>query len=362
MRKAGHLALLITLLVSGCRAEPQVPEILATVPTVGNPLDVAVNSETGYVYVLSYGHIIVLRGTGRVTELPGGEVGGPVAVAVDEGRGWVYVTNQYDDNVIVIRGAEEIGIVETAGQAPTDVAVESRSGWAYVVSGYRREADGIRREVEGNVTVISGPEVVGIIPLGRVLATHVVADPVHGYVYVGSVGGHMAILEGREIVGWLEIGHTVKAMDVDPRTGGVYVLDMSYLTLIRGTEIVQRLRLWERGRALRNMRVHPTSGDVYVVDYVQGEVLVVRDMEIIGQVSVGVQPLKMSIDPMTGNVYVASFGDNKVTVIRGTEVVATIDVGWYPYGIGVNPANGWVYVSNTNEHTVTVLGFGRDEE
>ncbi len=354
------IVLLSLLLCGGCQTEPQVPEVIATIPTRGNPLDVAVNPRTGYVYALSYNHIIVLKGAEKVTELPGGEVGGLAALAVDEERGWVYAVNEYDDRIIVIRGTEVITTVETAGQAPANVTVEPQSGWAYVVSGYRKEADGIRRVVEGNVTVISGTQVIGAVPLGQVLATHVVADPVSGYVYVGCVSGNVIIIRGREETARFRAEATILAMDVDPRTGDVYVLTAyGELILFRKGERVAAANV-EEDLAVQNMQVHPTTGMVYIVT-VGGRVRVVREMEVVEEVVAGWGARKMAIDPVTGNVYVANFEDDTVTVIHGTEVLATIDVGWYPYGIGVNPVNGWVYVSNTNEHSVTVLGF-RDEE
>jgi YVTN family beta-propeller protein len=342
------------------------PKVIDTIPLYppgpgGIPTDVTVNFETGHVYVVNEsGHVAVLQGTERIIFLSTGEPG-PAALALDEERDWAYAINRYEDSVTVIQGTEVITTLETAGREPTDAVVEPESGWAYVVSGYRKLPPfGEEPVVEGNVTVISGDRVVGVVPLGDVVARHVVADAVNGYVYIGGVGGDVVALKGMEEAARFNVGNTVKAMDADRRTGEVYVLSaFGYLTRMQGAEVEDTIKA-ESGAA-RNMRVHPVTGDVYVVDYTRQEVIVVRDMEVIGRVPVGWGPLKMAIDPLTGNVYVANFQDDTVTVIHGTEALATIDVGWYPYGIGVNPANGWVYVSNTNDHTVTVLGF-REEE
>jgi len=365
--------LLLVLLIAGCQPEqPRIPVVLAEIPLYpGHPVEVGVNPRTGYVYITNeYGdYVFVLSGLEQVAALrTGGEEAD--ALAVDEERGWVYVVNRGSDSVTVIRGTEVITTVEVAGREPFDVMVEPRRGWAYVVSGYSKwPPRGERPVVEGNLTVLSGAQTIGVVPLGDVLAKHAVVDPLSGYVYVGGgvgnvtvgISGEVVVVEGMDVMARYALEAPVLAMDVDPRTGDVYILDANgNLLRARDAEIVQQVDLWKEGPSPRNMRGHPVTGEVYIV-YGGSWMLVVRDMEVIGDLEVGWGALKMVIDPLTGNVYVANFRDDTVTVIHGTKVLATIDVGWYPYGIGVNPANGWVYVSNTNGDSVTVLGF-REEE
>ncbi|MEO0249198.1 MAG: YncE family protein [candidate division WOR-3 bacterium] len=356
---------LLVLLIAGCqRGQPRIPIVLAEIPlSPGHPVKVATNSRTGYVYITSeyVDYVYVLRGLEHVATLrtEGDEAD---ALAVDEERGWVYVVNKGSDSVTVIRGTEVITTMEVEGREPLDVVVEPRRGWAYVVSGYRKlPPRGERPVVEGNLTVISGTMPIGVVPLGDVLATRAVVDPLSGYVYVGCVGGDVIVIDGMEEIARFGVEAGVLAMDVDPRTGDVYILDgNANLVRVQNTEIIQQANLWREGPSPRNMRVHPVSGDVYIV-YGGSWMLVVRDMEVIGNLEVGWGALKMAIDPLTGNVYAANFRDDTVAVVHGAEVLETIRVGWYPYGIGVNPANGWVYVSNANGDSVTVLGF-EDEE
>ena len=228
-----------------------------------------------------------------------------------------------------------------------------------MVSGYAKiPPRGEKRKVEGNVTVISGTQVVGTIPLGRILATHVVADPINGYIYVGGIGGEVVVIQGMERIAQFETG-SVEAMDVNPKTGDVYVLNASsnkYLYHFKSGELIDAFEEREKIITGYNMRVHPVTGLIYIVDVNWHQLIIIRDMEIIGRVPLGDGPRKMTIDPLTENVYVANFRDDSVTVVHGTEVLTTVQVGWYPYGIGVNPVNGWVYVSNTNDDTITVLG------
>jgi YVTN family beta-propeller protein len=330
----------------------------------GHPVEVAGDSRTGYTYVTNRGyHIGVLKGTQQIAALQTNEQG-TSALAVDEQRGWAYAVNERSDSVTIIQGTEVITTIETAGQEPQDVAIDPKSGWAYVVSGYAKlPPRGEKRKVEGNVTVINGTQEVGTIPLGRILATHVVADPINGYIYVGGVGGTVVVIKDMEEIVRYDVGSTVAAMDVNSDTGDVYVLNDAIdrnLTQFRDGQFITKMKIRSddpnENSALRNLQVHPINGDVYVVDFVRHEVIVVRDMEIIGRTPVGLGALKMAINPVTENVYVANFRDDTVTVIHGTEVLTTVQVGWYPYGIGVNPVNGMVYVSNTNDDTITVLG------
>lgn len=354
------LLLLLTTILINCQSEPQIPKIVGEVDiSPYGPGDMVIDSSTGYVYVLS-GHtaVTVLNGLEKISTLPAGRRSD--SLAVDQDRGWVYVANEYSDNVTVIQENEVIATIKTTGENPNDIAIDPQSGWVYVVTGYETPPDGYDKEVAGNVTILQSAEVIGTMALGRVLPTHIVADPVNGYIYIGDSAGWVIVIQGMKEITRFDVGSTVSAMDVDPNTGDVYVLNRASdrnLTQFRKGELIAIAEIEEEGGSVGSMKVHPVTGDVYVVDWVRREAIVVRNMRVIGRVPVGSGGVKMAIDPITGNVYVANFEDDTVTVIHGTEAIATLEVGWYPYGIGVNPTNGWVYVSNTNDDTITVFGF-----
>ena len=325
--------LLLVLLIAGCQPEqPRIPVVLGEIPLYpGHPVEVVSNPRTGYVYITNgYGdQVFVLSGLERVATL---RTGGREAnvLAVDEERGWVYVVNEGSDSVTVIQGTEVITTLEVAGDEPRDVAVEPASGWAYVVSGYRKDPpEGEKREVEGNVTVISGTETVGTIPLGRVLANRVVADPINGYIYVGNVGGEVIVIHRMEEITRLKAGSSINAMGVNSHTGDVYVTGSDLnLYQFRKTELVATTKVAEGNGSIRNMRVHPVTGDIFLVKWAKpSEIIVVRGSKVIARIPAGRGALKMAIDPLTGNVYVANFRDDTVTVVHGTEILATIDVG-----------------------------------
>lgn len=368
------LLIIFSVFTLGCQLvaspAPHVPEVIATINSGGfggSGGAVAANPHNQYIYVLHSMHVTVLKATERVAYL---STGGEEAsyLAVDEVRDRVYVVNEGSDSVTVIRGTEVITQLKTVGRLPAAVAIEPKSGWAYMVSGHNQERTPGKDPVEGNILVISGDQVKHNIVLGRLLLTHVVADPVGGYIYAGDAGSTVVVIQGiHEVARYTEdkiggVSRGLNAMDVNPRTGEVYALDgFGGVRRFKEGRLVDMMKIEKQGGVLRNLRVHPQTGDVYIVDWGLREVVVVRDMKEIARVKAGNGALKMTIDPLTGpltgNVYVANYDDDTVTVIRGIEGLATLKIGLYPYGIGVNPVNGWVYVSNVNDGTVSVLGY-----
>jgi YVTN family beta-propeller protein len=360
------LGFVLLLPLMACQPVVRTPQVLATVPLrdVGNPAGAVVNPRTGYVYVsCQNSRVAVLQKDALVASLPVGDQT-VSSLAVDQATGLVYAVSGYDDSVTIIRDTEVITTVATLGRRPEGVAVEPISGLTYVVSGYRKGAvPGPATVVEGIATVISGTQVLGAVPLGPgpYLAAAVVADPVHGYVYVAA-GDWVVVIKGMEVVARHDLTALVIALDVDPRTGDVYALYAApsgrNLSQFREGRLVSSIAVERPGGTVRNLRVHPRTGDVYVVDFVLHEVIQVRDMQVVSRIPVQRRGLlKMAIDPLTGNVYVANFDDDSVSVIHGSQLLTTVPVGWYPYGIAVNPTNGWVYVANTNDRSVTVLGY-----
>jgi DNA-binding beta-propeller fold protein YncE len=351
---------LFLFFVSSCQndsKEPHLPQIVGEVDIAPyGPSQVAVNSQTGNVYVLAGSAVFILNGSEQVMMIPT-EAGRPPALAVDEETGWVYVADLNGHSVIVLQDTELVATVELSGETLLDVAVEPHNGLAYVLSGYEiRETAEEKSVIAGKVSILKGIDIVSTISLGHMIPTHVVANPVNGNVYVGGVGGTLVILKGLEEVGRLELSSSVNAVDVNPETGEVYVIAGQELSQIKGTELIFSEDLIEGNGGLTNLRVDPISGNAYTIN-TGSEVIVTHDSNIISRLDIGRALSAMTVDPLTGNVYVADYYENKVTVINGTEVIGFFDVGWYPYGIGVNPANGWVYVSNTNGDTITVLGY-----
>lgn len=323
---------------------------------------VAVNPCTGYVYVAGSGHLTILKGTDIVGELPipGNDFR---TMAVDEARGLLYIANEDTDNVTVVRGIEQIGVVQTVGKSPRGIAVEPRSGDTYVVSPYRIRPFGAG-SLEGNILVISGTQVINNLKLEEVFPDQVVIDPLSSLVYIGADKKLLIFKDTHEIARY-ELEVAVDSMDVNPRTGEVYALTHQTLYRFKDGKLLDSVFLVRNMGNVDQIRVNPVSGAVYIPHsgYVptEGRVVVVQNMRVIDDIQVGSRAA-LAIDPLTGIVYAANYGGdgpngNTVMVINGTKIVATIKVGWHPYNIALNPTNGWVYVSNINDGTVTILGY-----
>lgn len=340
---------------------PHVPVVVGKVKvkTPSIPGGVAVNARTGYVYIANAQEIAVLKETDIIKEIQT-EGGDAKSMAVDETNGLVYVVNSDNDNVTVIREIEVVGIVPTVGKNPTSVAVEPRNGFAYVVSGYRSRPLGAE-PLEGNILVLNGIQVIDNLKLGALIPRQVVADPVGGYVYAGG-SKEMIVLKGlREVT-----RHKTKSldsMDVNPRTGDVYVLANQTLYRFKDGRLIDSVDLPPDLGNTSQIRVQPLTGAVYIphTGYVVGEarILMIQEMKVIDDIRVGALAT-LGIDSLYGNVYVGNrTGRGKdvgtVMVVNGTQVLATYRMEWLPYSIGVNPVNGWGYVFDGA--TITVLGY-----
>lgn len=365
--------------LSACQTAPlQIPIVLTHIDVeIKAPQEIAVNPETGYIYIINSGsQVAVLKDFEEVALLETTEdhFSELSDLAIDTKQNWVYVVDKYQDSVTVIQNTEIVKVIPINGREPQDVAINPQNGWAYVVGPYRKNPPhGEISKTEGHITVLNGPEVIGTLILPDIAIFHVVADPVNGYIYVGGTIANnnpsnatlsdpvvIVIKELHEVTRFT-LNYHHSSMDVDPRTGDVFIADGKNLYKFSEGKLVETVLLEPQGY-IRNLKVHPTTGGVYMVNWGdKTEAIIVRDGEVIAHPAIGPSSLKMDIDPLSGNVYIADFWHNTLTVLHDTEVIATLETGFYPYGIAVNPTNGLVYVSNTNEGTISVFGIDQPE-
>ncbi len=375
--KLRHWICLVTIALGLCGLiacqppPPRIPEVLATIPlrpTGGiSPDAVVVNPATGWVYVINgaSNNVAVITQTHLLATVPVGDLGYRGQGTYSDNTGYVYIANHYlrikhrgADTVTVMDGARVLTTIALpCGESIGALAAHPHNEYVYVTSEYQVQAESLG---PGYVHVVSGTQVIATMPVGEVPA-EIAINPRNKYAYVGNYrNSEVSIIDGTTVIATIPLHPEggVDAIDIDPRTGLVYVLGTAPgydIVLIEDTAEVARID--DVGYYLRNLQVHPHTGDVYIVDFGADEVVVMRDRAVVARLPVGQAPVKMDIDPLTGNVYVACYESNEVAVIQGTEVLSRIKVGWYPYAIAVNPQNGWVYVANTNDSTVTVLGF-----
>jgi len=78
---------------------------------------------------------------------------------------------------------------------------------------------------------------------------------------------------------------------------------------------------------------------------------------VIGAITVGDEPCRVSVNPTTNKIYVPINSEDKVYVIEGTTdtVTSIISVGNWPIGSCVNPTTNKIYVGNSGDDTVSVI-------
>jgi YVTN family beta-propeller protein len=297
--------------------------VTATIPVGSGPAGVAVDPDTGTVYVANHldGTVSVIsEATDAVTNTisVGGDLGG---VAVDHGTGTVYVTaspgNSGNSNEVVVISEATDTVTTTIGVGllPSGVAVDPDTGTVYVAN---RNA--------GTVSVISDATdtVTATINVGGnpILAA---VDPGTGTVYVGNGNGTVSVIS--------------EATDTVTDT----------ITVNSGPTAT----------AIGGVAVDPDTGTVYVANAAQGSVSAISEATdtVTVTIPVGTEPEGLAIDQASGTVYVANARDNTVSVIGEATgaVVTTVTVGSEPLGVAADPDTSNVFVTNTSDNTVSVI-------
>ncbi|RME44492.1 MAG: YncE family protein, partial [Chloroflexi bacterium] len=297
-----------------------------------------------------------------VVPLPAGVAPWPQAMAVDATLGLAYLAEGDRGTVTVVAGPVLVDVIPV-GQQAADVAVDSETGFAYVA------APDPYALYSGHVAVIHGGKVVTQVVAGG-YPGHVAVDPLHHRAYVsiqtGGLFDQVLVLRQDRLLAMVSAPVDIVALAVDPVRERAYVLNktLPHLTTIDGTSIASPPVPVDEVGVPRDVAVDSRSGLVYVVGQSPfrstGTVLVISDtLGVAARLPVGPDPRHVVADPEHGRVYVTNAGDGTVTVIAGTHVVDTIEVGPSPDAIAVDSARDRVYVSNAGDGTTSVLSGRR---
>ncbi len=304
------------------------PVVVTTIPIpVPSPLIhavVAVNPTTGYAYVLAYAQ----------PSYP----------------------NYPNVNLTIISGTEVI-FSSTSADYRGALAVNPNLSRVYA-------------PIDGGVAVISGTEIVEVIPVNTTLTGRAIGvEPNSGYIYVDGYewfvicipetpwcGGIVWVL-GDEGSTRLNTSGRVETIGINPTNGYAYVTcrsgglwDLRYTVVVHGTEEIAQAPSF--GEAIGT---NPDTGYVYISAADQNRVYMLSDTQVVQTLTTGTEPRAIGINPRTGYVYVANAGSNDVTVISKTQVITTLTVGLEPKAIGVNPKSGYIYVTNADDDTLSVI-------
>ena len=191
---------------------------LANIPlTAGWILDVAVDTDTGTVYVPSWeiGKMFVINDTQIVSSFQLGW--GPAATVVDPETGYVYTAHTspnttYPHNLSVfMRGTQTVTPIST-GANSRSIALDPLSGYVYATN-----------PDNNTVTVLQGPNVVANIYVGG-RPWDVAVHPETGYVFVTNLSSNLVtVLKNAAIVTTLPVGEDPISVGVDTVNDYVYV-------------------------------------------------------------------------------------------------------------------------------------------
>jgi YVTN family beta-propeller protein len=174
---------------------------------------VLTSTHRAYVVLPEHDAVAVLSGTTLITDAIG--VGQqPVDIAADPRTGYVYVVNQQDETVSVLQDTSVIDTVDV-GITPVAVDVDPSSGLAYVLN----SEDDTVTIIDSNANFATTSLDVGKEP------TALAVNPRLGRVYVANAGStSLSVLAGTSHSDDVSLGDAPKALDVNPATGYIYVV------------------------------------------------------------------------------------------------------------------------------------------
>jgi hypothetical protein len=224
-----------------------VPQVITTVQfplgMIEYPQTVRANPGTGYVYISGAG-VVAVSGTQVIAHVAEG--GGWSALDVNPRTGYVYADSG-DSHVAVISGTTVVTRLLEKFYAYA-IAVNSTSGYVYV-------ANGGDKSPTAKTAILSGTQVVTILPVsGRFFGV----NPQSGYVYLTGYGtNYIHVISATQVVTTLSVTDPTAAIDVNPRTGLIYVAHYSgKITVFSGTQVVASLAL---GYPAYRVVVNPTT-------------------------------------------------------------------------------------------------------
>jgi len=345
--------------------------VIASVPVGDGPGCAAYDSRDGEVYVVNTwsANVSVINGTSVVASIPVGEL--PMCPTYDNGDGYVYVTHGNSSNVSVIDRNSAIATIRV-GFLPQSMAYDPRDGDLYVadLGTHQDQLNG-----PGNVTVIRGTSIVGVITV-RYPTFAVVYDDSNGYVYALSSApsicaltcefpGFVSVIDGLSLVGTLPVTNGSTFLTYDGGNGEVYVGDSipTGLQVINGTSLGVNIPVKSTSTSFLTGALYDDfNGNIYVsltneTNNVPGDghVVVVRGASILATIPVGNGTSPGDYDVRSGVAYEPNWGSNNVSVIENSSVVATLGVGFGPTAAVYDAADGYVYVPNEASNNVSVI-------
>jgi YVTN family beta-propeller protein len=340
--------------ISGPAQSPAQRPLAAPSSGLINPRAIVFSPSTGKVYAVdaSRGALEIYSNAGKTMHrVPLGSE--PVSVAVDTNTGAVYVANAGDGTVSVLDGATD-AIVATVpiGSHPYSIAADPATGKVFVTHTFGDQLsilDGATNAVQDLKTGSSD-----LIAIDSRSAT----------VYLLGYGGAVKVLnEATRRLNELAVGRHAWGLTLDSSSGSVYVtrIEDADVASLQGSG--SSPVILSAGAIPCAIAIDPANHTLYVANYGDNSVTAIdaRTGRTRATLPVGDRPKAIAFDPVRNLVFVANTIGNSVTVIDAEKnsVLATLPAGQSPYALAVVPGSNRLFVANeSNDHASTVIDLG----
>ena len=301
------------------------PQVIATITTVGDPADVAVNASTNRVYVSHIG-VDSLTSTDQISVIDAATnsvttVGLAVStsgLAVNSSAGRLYLANFFEPSFTVLSSAADtLSALATipVPNGPVAVAFNPSTGLIYVSSFSDHKLVVI--DVSGPVPAVVATIGVPNNPVG------VAINSSTNRIYVASLSGDsLSVVDGQTnaVIATIPTGDGALGVAVNPTTNRIFVTNSN-------------------------------SNTVTVLDGATNRIL--------ATVPVGPNPTGVAVNPATNHIFITNRDADTVEVLDGANagfgVYARLGVGSKPFNLAVNPTTNRVYVANNGSSSVTII-------
>jgi len=300
--------------------------VTSTIPNLVAPFDVAINSQTGDVYITS-----------------------------NIAPGAYYVINPLDESVS--------GPYQTGGNGASGIAITSDGQTAYIANYASNQVSVMNLATHSLMTVLD----VGTVP--RTVA--IASDQQHAYA-VNLFSDDVTVINLPDNTidpNPIAVGTEPRSMAITPDSATGYVLNvegnsLSVVNLLQNTvtETIISTAIFQNPRQLA---INPSATEAYVANHPSKlTVIDIGSDQVATDIGIEESPAVVAITPDGTKGYVSNSniaGEVSVIDIPTNSFLKAITVGSYPNGVAIHPSGATVYVANTGSDTVSMIDVASDK-
>jgi YVTN family beta-propeller protein len=280
----------------------------------------------------------------------------PYMLAVNSETGYVYLSHPFTDSLSVIDGKTN-NIVNNSikvGDQPNDIEVNPISNELYVT-----------HPQDGTISIIDLKNYILTKSIKTNGSPYFIALNLKDSKLYASNVKHNSVsiidLDGEQSNPIHSIGVGAGPTDIEfnPNNNLTYVINSGDNTISVIDEAKNKEKRISTGHYPASIEVNPTNNKIYVTNNKDNTLSVIDGTtnEEITKIIVGQGPAGMEINPKNNEVYVTNSRDNTISVIDGSLdiVVATLNVGKKPIAVGLNDRQNLLYVSDMDDASIRAI-------